>query len=118
MPDYASARRDARQAFISAYPFEPDLGGLGLLLTVGLTSTSYALVGTSPQMLVTCLGPVRAHLRFYNSTTDGAQQATTACMPVEVGIPYTLTVPEGATDVACICETTSTRVQITRGCGN
>lgn len=113
---YAATPRDARQAFVSVYPFEMVNGGLGNLLSLDTdtgTSSRQALVGEGPQVMITNKGLYPAHLAFGNSSVV----ATTAWVCVMPGIPYTLTIPEATTHVAGVADA-ATKVQITRGYGN
>jgi hypothetical protein len=115
---YASRRNEARAAFLSQFPFELIDGGLGVSLA--LTTTS----GTSSrtelpaidgfQVLITNYGSVACHLRFGSSSVV----ATTACVCILPGIPYTLTIDDDATHVAGITASGTTDVQICRGNGN
>lgn len=113
MPGYAGTTRDARQAFISYYPFEMVNGGLGVSMAVSTTSSRVALVGEGQQVIITNLGSATAHLFFGDDTAV----ATTACIAILPGYPYTLTIPVGATYVAGIA-LSATTVQISRGYGN
>lgn len=116
MSKFATARREARKAFISAYPFELVDGGLGVSLTLNTTSgtTRVALEGTYDQALITNYESFPCFLRFGDSSVE----ATTACVCILPNIPYTLTLKEGATHVAGITASGSTKVQITLGHGN
>ena len=115
---YASRRVEARNAYVSQFAFELVDGGLGISLA--LTTTS----GTSSrtelpaldgyQVLIQNIGSYPAHLRFGTSSVV----ATTACVVIFPGIPYTLTIDEDVTHVAGITTTSTATVQITRGNGN
>ncbi len=123
MAGAAIGRKAARQTFVSVYPFELLNGGLGVplsLTTTSGTSSRMALPeGGSEQMLVSNVGPYTAFLRFGNSSVE----ATTACVAIFPGIPYTLTLGEDEsadmpTHVAGITLTGTAFVQICRGHGN
>lgn len=116
MSGYAATTRDARQAFVSYYPFESPNGGLGVslaLTTTSGTTSRTALVGEGVQVLITNKGQFAAHIAFGDSTVV----ATTAWTCILPGIPYTLTLPPLATHVAGVADSDTT-VQITRGYGN
>ena len=114
MPVYDYVLRDARATFSSSYPFEAASGGLGVSLSVSNSSSSTQLVGDGgPQIMVTNLGTVSAHLRFGNANVV----ATSACMAILPGIPYTFSIPLDSTHVAGI-SLGATTVQLTRGYGN
>lgn len=111
---FAATPREARSAWISAYPFELVNGGSGVLLSATTVSSRGTLVGEGTQVLITNEGYVPAKLFF----GDSSCVATTACQSILPGIPYTLGIPAAATHVACITATGSTTIQITRGYGN
>lgn len=116
---YASRRVEARNAFLSQFPFELVDGGLGVSLDLtdssGTSSRTELPAIDGFQVLVTNLGQFVCHLRF----GDSSVAATTACVAILPGIPYTLTIDEDATHVAGITQAgTSTTVQICRGNGN
>lgn len=115
MPDFASTQRDARNAFVSAYPFELENGGLGIVFTASVASAVAALVGEGSQVLVTNKGSYPGHIFFGIGTGIAATEACTCILP---GIPYTLSIPEGATHVAYIAPDGDTKIQITRGAGD
>lgn len=114
MTGFAATEREARQAFVSYYPFELANGGLGISLSATTSSSRAALVGDGRQVLVTNTGNVEAYVFFGDVTAV----ATTACVTILPGIPYTLTIPVDATHAACITASGTTTVQITRGYGN
>lgn len=117
MTGFASTTRDARNAFVSAYPFEIMNGGLGVLLSAGPAtgaSSRLSLVGEGAQVLVSNLGTTVAHLAFGNSGVT----ATTSYIAIMPGIPYTLTIAADATHVAGITSLSTTTIQISRGYGD
>jgi hypothetical protein len=117
MTGFAATQKDARNAFVSYYPFEPGNGGLGVVVSCGIatgTSSRVELVGEGAQALITNDGTVSARIAFGDSTVT----ATSSCLCIRAGIPYTLTIPEGATHVAGLTLSETTIVQITRGYGN
>lgn len=116
---FATRRTEARNAYISQFAFELVDGGLGISLvdlttTSGTTSRTALPVLDGYQVLIQNIGAWPAHLRFGASNVV----ATTACVVIFPGIPYTLTIDEDATHVAGITTTGTTTVQITRGNGN
>ncbi len=115
MPDFASTPRDARNAFVSFYPFELKNGGLGNLCAATVSSAVQALVGEGAQALITNKGSFAGHIFFGIGT---GISATEACQCILPGIPYTLTIPDGATHVAYIAPDGDTKIQITRGYGD
>lgn len=114
---FASRRVEARNAYISQFPFELINGGLGVSLdlttTSGTTSRTALPVIDGFQVLITNKGSFAAHLAF----GDSSVVATTAYTCFLPGIPYTMTIEEDTTHVAGISDG-STTVQITRGNGN
>lgn len=115
MSGFASTLRDARNAFVSMFPFELVNGGLGNLLSGTAASQVALLVGEGPQALITNKGSYPGHLFFGIGTGIAATEACTCILP---GIPYTLTIPEGATHVAYIAPDGNTKIQLTRGYGD
>lgn len=115
MTGFAATPREARQAFVSVYPFELANGGLGVLLTATDSSQVATLVGDGGQALITNKGAFAGHL-FFGIGTGIA--ATEACLCILPGIPYTLTISADATHVAYIALGGDTKIQITRGYGN
>lgn len=115
---YASRRVEARNAYISQFAFELVDGGIGISLdlttTSGTSSRTALPVIDGYQVLIQNIGQYPAHLRFGLSDVV----ATTACVVIFPGIPYTLTIDEDATHVAGITTIAITTVQITRGNGN
>ena len=115
MSSYAETPRLARTAFITPYAFELVNGGRGIVLSVTDASQTTALVGEGRQVLVTNDGNVAGCL-FFGGAGDTADTACTRILP---DIPYTLTIPKGATHVSYICpvDDGTTTINIVRGYG-
>lgn len=120
---YAPDRKDARNAWLSQFPFELMDGGLGIslaLTTTSGTSSRTALpvypAAVGEQVLIHNYGSYPCHLRF----GDSSVVATTSCLVILPNLPYTLTIPEDASHVAGMVAGGSgtTTVQICRGFGN
>jgi len=114
----ASTQRDARQNWISAYPFELITGGLGVSLSCSTSSTRAALVGIGNALVVTNSGTVTAWMALGTSTIT----ATTSYMPILAGTVSIFTIPadelDSVTHVAAITSSGTTTLNVNRGYGN
>lgn len=116
MTNYAATPREARNAFVSMYPFDLANGGRGNSLTLGTGtgSTWFALVGVGPQVMITNTGTVNGHLVF---GVPGDPAADVTCVVILPGLPYTLSIPPEYTHVAGY-SASATTINIVRGYGD
>lgn len=118
--DGASSQQQARQYWITPYPFEPSGGGLGVSLsctTSSGTSSRTALAGTGNTFVISNTGNEWGHVAF----GDSSVVATTAYMAIPPGASVTVSVnaPREVewTHVAGITASGTTTIQISRGFG-
>lgn len=115
----------ARANWISAYPFEPYLGGLGVAITASIATANVALQG-----VFSSAENVNVAVVFNTDDTnfafvrfgDGSITATTACMAVPPQGALTVSLlGQGAatpTYMAAITSASTVRLQVTTGWGN
>lgn len=115
----ASTQRDARQNWVSAYPFELISGGLGAYLACTSTSARVALPGIGNAVVVTNTGSSNAWFALGSSSVT----ATTSYVPILAGTSSIYTIPSDELDtvthaagITLSGETTS--LNFNRGYGN
>jgi hypothetical protein len=114
MTAYASNRRNAYNAFVSPFPFEPR-GGVSLSCS---TSSASAALGDGNQALITNQGSVYAFVVFGASNVN----ATTNRLAIPPESQVLVTIPETAentraTHVAGITSSSTATLQIETGFG-
>ena len=117
MTAYASNRRNAYNAFVSPFPFEPT-GGVALTASTTSGSTAVTLSGTGNQAIITNQGSVYAFVAFGASTIT----ATSSRLAVPPESQVLITIPEvsdgvRATHVAAITSSSTALLQIETGFG-
>jgi hypothetical protein len=114
--DAANTQREARAAWISAYPFESANGCLGVAISATTSSSRAALVGSGNVLVLTNVGDVTV----YVALGDSSITATTSYYPILPGTKETMTLPDDGslTYVAGITASGSATLLAHRGFGN
>lgn len=119
MSGVASAQREAKNAWTSAYPFESLTSGLGVRLsctTTSGTTSRTALVGTGNMMILTNEGDVTVYVAWGTSSVV----ATTSYYPILAGTKEAVSLPadDSATHIAAITATGTATLFAHKGFGN